>query len=103
MSVIQGLEWTFHTVAEEYNRWRPGYVPELYQDLFAYKPLNKSSSALEIGIGTGQATAPVLETGCALTAGRAWRFARRNRPAEIQPIPTFYRDPYGISSVCAPG
>lgn len=68
MSVIQGLEWTFHTVAEEYNRWRPGYVPELYQDLFAYKPLNKSSSALEIGIGTGQATAPVLETGCALTA-----------------------------------
>jgi hypothetical protein len=68
VSVIQGLEWTFHTVAEEYNRWRPGYVPELYQDLFAYKPLNKSSSALEIGIGTGQATAPVLETGCALTA-----------------------------------
>lgn len=31
-------------------------------------PLNKHSSALEVGIGTGQATRPILETGCQITA-----------------------------------
>ena len=36
--------------------------------LFAYAPLSDSSHAVEIGIGGGQATLPVLETGCTLTA-----------------------------------
>ena len=47
---------------------RPGYPKELYQDLFAYKPVEAGSRAVEVGIGTGQATRPVLETGCQVTA-----------------------------------
>jgi SAM-dependent methyltransferase len=68
MMPIPGLEWTFNTVAEEYDKWRPTYVPELYKDIFTYKPINLLSNVLEIGIGTGQATLPILETGCNLTA-----------------------------------
>ena len=68
MPVNSGKEWTFNTVADTYGKIRPGYPDELYQALFAYAPLNGSRSALEIGIGGGQATLPVLKTGCALTA-----------------------------------
>lgn len=68
MTKIDGLAATFNTVCNEYDRWRPTYVPELYQDIFAVKEINPSSNVLEIGIGTGQATLPVLEKGCSLTA-----------------------------------
>lgn len=68
MPVIKGLEWTFNTVAAEYDKWSPTYVPELYEDIFTFKKINQTSNALEIGIGTGQATVPILETGCTLTA-----------------------------------
>lgn len=63
-----GFEWTFNTIAEEYNKWRPTYVPELYNDIFSYKPINQLSNVLEIGIGTGQATLPIIKTGCNLIA-----------------------------------
>lgn len=68
MPVIQGLGWTFDTVADTYAKLRPGYVDALYQDVFAYCPLNAASRAVEVGIGGGQATRPILETGCAVTA-----------------------------------
>ncbi len=68
MPLNQGKEWTFNTVADTYGKIRPGYPDELYRALFAYAPLNDSRSAVEIGIGGGQATPPVLKTGCALTA-----------------------------------
>ena len=68
MPVTPGLEWTFNTVAEEYDRWSPTYPPELYADVFAYRPVGPGSALLEVGIGTGQATRPFLETGCELTA-----------------------------------
>lgn len=68
MPVIQGLGWTFDTVADTYAKLRPGYVDELYRDVFAYCPLDASSAAVEVGIGGGQATKPVLDTGCRVTA-----------------------------------
>ena len=68
MPVIKGLEWTFDTVAATYAKMRPGYAEELYQDVFAYCPLDASGHAAEVGIGGGQATRPVLETGCRVTA-----------------------------------
>ena len=68
MPVNQGKEWTFNTVADVYEKIRPGYPDELYQALFAYALLDDSRNALEVGIGAGQATLPVLKTGCALTA-----------------------------------
>jgi len=68
LSVIKGLEWTFDTVASTYEKLRPGYVPELYRKVFQYIPIDENSNAVEIGSGGGQATGPVLATGCRLTA-----------------------------------
>ena len=68
MGIIKGLEWTFDTVATTYEKLRPGYNDELYKTLFDYIPIDKSSNVVEIGIGGGQATLPVLKTGCKLTA-----------------------------------
>ena len=68
MSVIKGLEWTFDTAASAYEIFRPGYVDELYKMIFDYITLNESSNAVEVGIGSGQATLPILKTGCRLTA-----------------------------------
>lgn len=68
MPALKGLGWTFDTVASTYAKLRPGYVEELYQVLFDYIPINANSKVVEVGSGGGQATAPILETGCRLTA-----------------------------------
>ena len=64
----EGLEHTFNSVCAEYDKWRPTYVDELYRDIFDAVKINSESNVLEIGIGTGQATLPILKTGCRLTA-----------------------------------
>ena len=63
-----GLGHTFDAVPQAYDRFRPAYVDELYRDLLALHPLDGTCRALEIGAGTGQATEPILRTGCAVTA-----------------------------------
>lgn len=68
MPKSKGLETTFNAIYTEYDKWRPGYVKELYDDIFEAKEINASSNVLEVGIGTGQATLPILKTGCRLTA-----------------------------------
>lgn len=68
MGIFKGLEWTFDTVASTYEKLRPGYCEDLYKMLFNYIAINESSNVVEIGIGGGQATLPVLNTGCNLTA-----------------------------------
>lgn len=62
------LRLKFNEVAAEYDEYRPTYVPELYADIMAYSNINQFSRVLEIGIGTGQATLPFLNTNCHLTA-----------------------------------
>lgn len=68
MASAKGLEWTFDTVAELYEKARPEYVDALYRRIFDYIAIDESSSVLEIGIGAGEATQPMLRTGCKLTA-----------------------------------
>lgn len=68
MPSIKGMEFAFDTICADYDRWRPTYVAELYEDLFAYQVITPDSNVLEIGIGTGQATLPILKTGCTCTA-----------------------------------
>ena len=68
MPTLKGLEWTFDMVASTYEKLRPGYVKELYQTLFEYVAINENSNVVEVGSGGGQATAPILATGCQLTA-----------------------------------
>ena len=50
----------FDREAEGYDHARPEYPKELYEDVFAYQPLNSGSRALEIGLGTGKASGPVV-------------------------------------------
>ena len=68
MDALNDKEWTFNTVADTYEKIRPGYPEELYRAVFDYCPVGAGSSAAEVGIGGGQATQPVLETGCSVTA-----------------------------------
>ena len=46
----------FNDIADEYDKWRPTYAPELFADIMAYSGINQSSNVLEVGIGTGKAT-----------------------------------------------
>lgn len=62
------LKMTFNEDAENYDRWRPNYVPELFGKIIRCSGLDASKEALEIGIGTGQATQSILQTGCHVTA-----------------------------------
>lgn len=60
------FEKTFDNAANEYERIRPAYLPAIFTDILSYKPLNANATVLEIGMGTGTATKPFLETGCHL-------------------------------------
>lgn len=54
----------FDTIPEQFDRYRPRYSPELFESLIEYTKLGKGKNVLEIGPGTGQATDPILKTGC---------------------------------------
>lgn len=58
----------FDRIPDEFDRWRPRYCSDLFDDLIAYADLRPGREVLEIGPGTGQATAPILQTGCTYTA-----------------------------------
>lgn len=62
------LRFTFNEDVLNYDKMRPTYVKELYENIILFSNLDSNKNALEIGIGTGQATLPFLNTGCNLTA-----------------------------------
>jgi SAM-dependent methyltransferase len=62
------LRETFDEVAELYDRARPGYPPELFDDLDRLAGTGPGCRALEIGCGTGQATVPLAARGCEVVA-----------------------------------
>lgn len=49
---------------EEFDKWRTRYCDECFADVIAHAGLGPGKAALEIGPGTGQATEPILKTGC---------------------------------------
>ena len=61
------FEQTFDAAALEYDSSRPLYPAALYTDLLRHVPLTAQSRVLEIGLGTGKASEPILRTGCSLT------------------------------------
>ena len=66
---------TFDRIPEQFDQYRPRYCPELFAELEKVCGLGAGKTVLEIGPGTGQATEPVLKTGCdytAIGAGRAF-------------------------------
>lgn len=62
----RGLRVTFDAVADVYDRARPGYPGALFDDLATLAAIGPGSRVLEIGCGTGQATVPLAERGCAI-------------------------------------
>jgi SAM-dependent methyltransferase len=62
------LRSTFDQAAELYDRARPAYPAELFDDLAALTAIGPGSRVLEIGPGTGQATLPLAERGCRVVA-----------------------------------
>jgi len=54
----------FDTIPEQFDRYRPRYSAELFAALIEYADIGPGKSVLELGPGTGQATDPILNTGC---------------------------------------
>ncbi len=54
----------FDTIPEQFDRFRPRYSQELFDYLIEYAEIGREKRVLEIGPGTGQATEPILRTGC---------------------------------------
>jgi SAM-dependent methyltransferase len=67
MPGMPGRALSFGAVAENYERFRPGYPDEVADTVLAYagRPVG---TALEIGAGTGKATRLFAERGIAVTA-----------------------------------
>ncbi|WP_438484702.1 class I SAM-dependent methyltransferase [Streptomyces sp. S186] len=72
--------------AEQYDTARPGYPPQLTQDVLDFASLAAAEAALEVGAGTGKATLPFARSGVAVTCVEPdVRMARvlRRRCAEL--------------------
>ncbi|MFJ4467953.1 class I SAM-dependent methyltransferase [Streptomyces sp. NPDC089424] len=62
------LSRTFDEDAELYDRARPGYPREVFDDLAELAGVGPGCRVLEVGAGTGKATLPLAERGCRVTA-----------------------------------
>ena len=58
------LRKVFDTIPEQFDKYRPRYSSELFRDLIEYADIGPGKTVLELGPGTGQATEPILMTGC---------------------------------------
>lgn len=61
------LRTTFEQVPELYDRARPSYPSEVFEDLVTLAQLPVGARIVEIGCGTGQATVPLAHRGYAIT------------------------------------
>lgn len=66
-SVVRPRGLSFGTVAEKYERFRPGYPDVLVDRIFEYSS-GRLAAAVEIGAGTGKATRLIAGRGIAVTA-----------------------------------
>lgn len=62
------LRKSFDSEVINYDKWRPRYCNELFNDIIEYSKLDADKECIEIGCGTGQATEPILKTGSSLLA-----------------------------------
>lgn len=54
----------FDTIPAKFDKWRPHYCPAAFNAIISEAQLGPGKAVLEIGPGTGQATEPILQTGC---------------------------------------
>lgn len=62
------LKLMFNEDAQNYDKSRPTYTAAVFEEIIKYAQIEEGKQALEIGIGTGQATLPFIKTGCRVTA-----------------------------------
>jgi trans-aconitate methyltransferase len=94
------LRETFGTVPELYDRARPTYPAELVADL---RSLTVGDRLLEIGCGTGKATAALVAAGfdvtCVELSDRLAEVARRNVPTariEVADVERWQGGPFDV-------
>ncbi len=58
------LKRTFDEDAELYDKARPEYPEQIFDDLFALGSLARTAAVLELGCGTGKATSHLARRGC---------------------------------------
>ena len=86
---------SFGTVAQAYERFRPGYPAELFDLVTTYagRPV---LTALEIGAGTGKATRLFADRGVAVTAtepdGEMLAELRKHVPANVRTVQAAFED-----------
>lgn len=79
----------FNDVPELYDRVRPGYPDEMFDDLATITGIDKGSPVLEVGCGTGQATRSLAALGYSVTAiepGGAMAALARHRLAAFRNV-----------------
>jgi len=54
----------FDTIPEKFDRYRPRYCREAFDAIMEAASVKPGTQVLELGPGTGQATDPILDTGC---------------------------------------
>ena len=66
--IAQERRAEFDARALEYDRYRPRYPESLFDDIVELGGLKRGAAAVEIGAGTGIATAPLADRGLRVTA-----------------------------------
>ena len=85
----------FETVAELYDRVRPGYPEPLLDSAFATAGIGPGAGVLEIGCGTGQLTGALVERGFrvrALDPGAGMLAAARRRVGGVELVHARFED-----------
>ncbi|MCR5177604.1 MAG: methyltransferase domain-containing protein [Lachnospiraceae bacterium] len=60
----QEFRKVFDTIPDQFDRYRNRYSNELFNYLIDYAGIGPGAKVLELGPGTGQASEPVINTGC---------------------------------------
>jgi SAM-dependent methyltransferase len=84
------LRETFEEVPELYDRVRPGYPGELFDDLARLASLRPGSRVLELGCGTGQATVSLARRGLEVVAVELGAGLVEVARRKLAPFPTVH-------------
>ena len=79
----------FDTIPEQFDKFRPRYSEELFSFLNDRAVIGPGKRVLEIGPGTGQATDPVLRTGCEYHAIELGEHLYRKMKEKYDKLPNF--------------
>ncbi|MCR4789080.1 MAG: methyltransferase domain-containing protein [Lachnospiraceae bacterium] len=79
----------FDTIPDQFDKFRPRYSEELFAFLNDRVGIGSEKRVLEIGPGTGQATEPVLRTGCEYHAIELGEHLYRKMKEKYGKLPNF--------------